>query len=159
MRTSPTRVDEDLFAAAQLVAPLMDRSAAQQITHWARIGREIEAGASVSHRAIAQVLAQQTSYDQLTSEEQAVVRAEWNERMEARRSGLDLAAKFARAGQEYAELDDEGNVVVRTPQGGTATEAGKSRRPASAERKERRSTAAVDRRGRPSASGGRKQKS
>jgi hypothetical protein len=114
MRTSPTRVDEDLFASAQLVGPMMDRSAAQQINHWARIGREIEGGASISHRAIADVLAKRSSYDKLTAEEQAVVRAEWSERMEARRTDLDLAGRFAGEDRDYAELDDHGRVVVRT---------------------------------------------
>jgi hypothetical protein len=115
MKTSPTRVDEDLFASAQMVGSLMDRSAAQQINHWARIGREIEAGASISHRAIADVLAKRTSYDKLTVEEQAVVRAEWRERIEDRRAELDLAEKFVGQNREYAELDDEGRVVIRTP--------------------------------------------
>ena len=93
----------------------MDRSAAQQITHWARIGREIEAGAGIAHARIAEVLARRADYDGLTAEEQAIVRAEWGERLEARRSGLDLAAKFAAEGHAYAELDDRGEVVVRRP--------------------------------------------
>ena len=117
MRTAPTRVDEDLFASAQMVASVMDRSAAQQITHWARIGREIEAGASISHRVITEVLSNQASYDELTAEEQAVVRAEWGERIEARRASLDLAKRFAAQGASFAELDDDGHVVVRAPAG------------------------------------------
>lgn len=115
MRTSPTRVDEDLFVSAQLVGSVMDRSAAQQITHWARVGREIEAAASISHRAIGDVLANRARYDELTAEEQAVVRAEWGERIQDRRTGLDLAKQFQTAGKTYAELDDDGEVVVRTP--------------------------------------------
>lgn len=121
MRTSPTRVDEDLFASAQLVGSIMDRSAAQQITHWARIGREIEAGASIAHARIAEVLAQRADYDGLAAEEQAIVRAEWGERLEARRSGLDLARKFAAEGRSYVELDDGGEVVVRRPRSKRAT--------------------------------------
>jgi ParD-like antitoxin of type II bacterial toxin-antitoxin system len=112
-RTSPTRVDDDLFVSAQMVGSLMDRSAAQQITHWARIGREIEAASSVSYRAISDALASRRSYDDLTAEEQAVVRAEWAERMDARRQGLDLADRFRAEGRSYAELDEQGRVVVR----------------------------------------------
>lgn len=93
----------------------MDRSAAQQITHWARIGRELEAGASISHARIADVLAHKTDYDDLGAEEQAIVRAEWEERLEARRAGLDLTRKFAEADRSYVELDDRGEVVVRSP--------------------------------------------
>jgi hypothetical protein len=114
-KTTPTRVDQDLFASAQLVGPLMERSAAQQLTHWARIGRELEAAADVSHRDIAEVLANRRSYDDLTPEEQAVVRAEWSERIAERRAGLDLAARFAEQGRSYVELDADGTVVRREP--------------------------------------------
>jgi hypothetical protein len=112
--TSPTRIDDDLYASAKLVGPLMSRSAAQQIAHWARIGREIEAADSVSHRMVADVLAARTDYDTLTAQEQAVVRAEWAERMDARREGLDLAREFADERRTYVELDEQGNVVRRT---------------------------------------------
>jgi hypothetical protein len=108
-------VDEDLFASAQMVGAVMDRSAAQQITHWARIGRELEAAAQVSHRAIAEVLANGARYDDLSEEEQAVVRAEWWHRLEARRAQLDLAKRFAQEERTYVELDERRRVVTREP--------------------------------------------
>jgi hypothetical protein len=117
VRTSPTRVDEDLFASARLIGSVMDRSAAQQITHWARIGREIEAAAGISQARVAEVLARRARYDDLTAEEQAVVRAEWSERMDARREKLDLGRKYAEEGRSYVELDESGAVVVRPPTG------------------------------------------
>jgi len=46
--TSPTRVDDDLYASAKLVGEVMSRSAAQQLARWARIGRELEASGTVS---------------------------------------------------------------------------------------------------------------
>ncbi len=91
----------------------MSRSAAQQIAHWARIGREIEAADSVSHRAVADVLSARRDYDQLTAHEQAVVRAEWAERMDARRDDLDLEQEFLDQGRSYVELDDDGQVANR----------------------------------------------
>lgn len=115
--TSPTRIDDELYASAKVVGSLMSRSAAQQIAHWARIGREIEAAGSMSPRAVAAVLAARRNYDELTAEEQAVVRAEWVERMDARREGLDLAQEFADEGRSYVELDDDGTVVRRMPAG------------------------------------------
>jgi hypothetical protein len=113
--TSPTRIDDDLYASAKLVGPLMSRSAAQQIAHWARIGREIEAAGSISLRAVAAVLAGRRRYDDLTAEEQAVVRAEWAERMDARRAELNFAQEFSEQGRSYVELDDDGRVVRRDP--------------------------------------------
>jgi hypothetical protein len=90
----------------------MSRSTAQQIAHWARIGREIEASEDVSLRDIAEVLGGRRPYDLLTTNEQAVVRAEWTERMTARRGELDLAAAFAAAGRPFVELDEQGDVRV-----------------------------------------------
>lgn len=113
--TSPTRIDDELYSSAKAVGPLMSRSAAQQIAHWARIGREVEASDSVSQRDIAAVLSARLDYDGLNSHEQAVVRAEWAERMEARREGLDLAQEFSDLGRSYVELDAHGHVVERRP--------------------------------------------
>lgn len=112
-KTTPTRVDEDLFASAQLVAPLMERSAAQQLAYWARVGREVEAAADVSHRDIAAVLAYRRVYDDLNAKEQAIVRAEWAQRMAERRKALNLAARFRGVGHAYVELDADGRVVRR----------------------------------------------
>src|SRR3954471_7753216 len=92
----------------------MSRSAAQQIAHWARIGREVEAGRA-SQRDIARVLAGEGSYDTLAGRDQALVRAEWAERMTALRDGLDLAREFRATGVAYSELDGQGNVVRREP--------------------------------------------
>lgn len=119
--TSPTRIDDELYAAAKVVGPLMSRSAAQQIAHWARIGREVEAADSISHRAVAQVLAAHRDYDRLSAHEQAVVRAEWAERMDARRNDLDLAQEFSEEGRSYVELDGSGQVVRREPSVGIRT--------------------------------------
>jgi hypothetical protein len=113
--TSPTRIDDELYASAKVVGSLMSRSAAQQIGHWARVGRELEAAESVSHRDIEAVLAGSRDYDQLNAHEQAVVRAEWVERMDVRRHDLDLAHEFSDQGRSYVELDENGNVVRREP--------------------------------------------
>lgn len=93
----------------------MSRSAAQQLAHWARIGRELEASDSVSHRDIAQVLTGRQEYDALNPREQAIVRAEWAERLRTRLGEADLARTFAERGQSYVELDGKGEVVRREP--------------------------------------------
>lgn len=125
MSSTPTRIDDELFEEAKLVGSLMSRSAAQQIAHWAKIGRELESAEGVSTRAVAEVLAQRSSYDALTEEEQAIVRAEWSERIEERRAALDLPSKFAAQGRSWVELDDDGEVVERGGEPGepAATEA------------------------------------
>ena len=111
--TSPARINDDLYASAKLAGDALSRSASQQVVHWARIGREIEASGSISHKEIAEVLAGSRSYDLLSPKEQAVVRAEWSARMDVIRASLDLAQQFAAAGRTWVELDDDGNVVER----------------------------------------------
>jgi hypothetical protein len=111
--SAPTRIDADLFAAAKAAGELLSRSAAQQINHWARLGRELEASAGVSARDVAAVLAGRASYDDLAAREQAVVRAEWDERMTALRDALDLQIEFVAAGDTWTEADADGRTVVR----------------------------------------------
>ncbi len=113
--TSVTRIDDDMFESARQHGAAMSRSASQQITHWARIGRELESAVSVSHREIADVLTGRGSYDALSAEQQAVIRAGWIELLDARIRALDLAEEFAGQGRSYVELDESGQVVRRTP--------------------------------------------
>ncbi len=121
MKTStPVRIDNELYAAAAAIARLMSRSAAQQIAHWARIGRELEASSEVSTERVAQVLGGASDYDALNMEEQAVVRAFWAERMSSLADALRLDRKFAAEGRMYVELDEEGNVVRHDPEPGQA---------------------------------------
>ena len=111
--TSPTRVDDELYASAKAVGAVMSRSAAQQLAHWARVGRELEASGSISARDIARVLAGD-DYDSLSAEDQAVVRAAWAERIAARLADLDLEAEFVAEGHAtVVELDEHGHVVER----------------------------------------------
>jgi hypothetical protein len=117
-RTSqPTRLAADVYDAAVAASAVTSRSVAQQIAHWARIGRELELSPQVNHRAIAQTLAGTGSYDALGQQEQAVVRKEWAERMTALRVELDYAAEFAAAGESYSEIDEDGNLVVHPARG------------------------------------------
>jgi hypothetical protein len=104
-------VDVELFKAATLVGQVMSRSTAQQLEHWARIGREVDAAASVSHHDIAAALAGRHDYDALTTFEQAIVRAEWEERLAERLASLDLACELEAEGRSFVELDEQGNVL------------------------------------------------
>jgi len=112
--TSPARIDDDLYASARLAGEVQSRSTSQQVVHWARIGREIEASAAISQKEIAEVLAGSRSYDGLNAREQALVRAEWSVRMDELRAALNFAQEFAAEGTRWVELDDGGAVVERS---------------------------------------------
>lgn len=114
--TSSLRIDDELYASAKLVGEVASRSASQQLAHWALIGRELEASRNVAPRDVEEVLAGRRDYDSLTPREQAVVRAEWTERINERIGALDLAASFIESGRPFVELDDDGTVVERRPE-------------------------------------------
>ena len=111
--TMSLRLGDELLISGRLAAEAAGRSTAQQIAYWAKLGRELERSGSVTLREIAEVLAGGRSYDDLDAKTQALVRAEWAERIEARREALDLAATFADEGRSWVELDTDGNVVRR----------------------------------------------
>lgn len=113
--TIPTRIDDDLFAAAKAVGAVVSRSAAQQINHWARIGRQLEASAHISQPDITRVLSGEISYDAVNAHAQAAVRAEWEERMTALREGLDFTAELNATGGTWAEADPKGRPVLHPP--------------------------------------------
>lgn len=114
MTTAPTRVDGDLFDAAKSSGALNSRSAAQQINHWARIGRELEASGNLSQRDIERVLAGQAAYDSLGEREQAVVRVSWREQVAERVGELDLEREFTAADESWSEWSN-GDVTVHEP--------------------------------------------
>lgn len=112
-RTSqPARLPADVYESAAAEAPAASRTVPQQIAHWARIGRQLEMSPQVNHRAVAQVLAGDGSYDLLGEREQAVVRGAWAERMTAIREGLNYETEFTAAGESYSEADEDGSVIV-----------------------------------------------
>jgi hypothetical protein len=113
MSTMPTRIDGDLFEAAKASGALMSRSAAQQLSHWARLGRELEAARTINHKDIERVLAGKQPYDSLSDPEQAVARTAWDERIDQARASLNLESEFLASGETWAEADADGNLVVR----------------------------------------------
>lgn len=118
MATMPTRIDQELFDAAKAEGELHSRSAAQQLHHWARVGRELERSSAVTHGDIARVLAGEMSYDDLKDDKaQAIVRAEWRARLAERLASLNLEPELRKTGRPWVVGDENGNVVIR---GGTA---------------------------------------
>mgnify|MGYP001602215174 CR=1 FL=1 len=122
--TQPVRISPDLFESARRVGESQERSTAQQLSHWARIGREIENSSTLSVAGFGR-LADAATYDQLDPATQALVRASWEEGVQSRIAGLDLRALFAEQGRSEA--------VVGDVDGHVHTEA--VNRPARAERK------------------------
>ncbi len=113
MATMPTRIDSELFDAARSAGEASSRSAAQQLNHWASIGRALEASGTLKQRDIERVLAGDGSYDALAEREQAVVRATWDERIADGIVDLDFVQELTAAGESWSEADDDGRGVIR----------------------------------------------
>lgn len=113
--TQPVRIDRELYDDASATAEVQSRSTAQQIAHWARIGRAFEASPGVSLERVSRVLDGTLSYDEIDAREQAIVSIEWDRGIEEEIRGLRLDEEFEAEGREYVELDDNGEVVVRRP--------------------------------------------
>ena len=131
---TPTRIDDDLFAAAKATGAVLSRSAAQQVNHWARIGRQLEASGVLRARDIELVLAGAKSYDDLNPFEQAAVRAEWEEQIGAHREGIDLTGEL---GDTWVEANLAGRPVRRKSPAAAPAAAGA---PAAAKPRRRRAS-------------------
>lgn len=109
--TPPARLDPDLYAFAKVMGDLLSRSTAQQLSHWARIGREFEAGNGVNQEHVTEVLSGTRDYDVLSASEQAVIRAAWSEQIASRAAQLNMGALIHSRGLDYVTADAKGNVV------------------------------------------------
>lgn len=110
MASPSTRLDEDLYEDATVTGPLSSRSAAQQLSYWARIGRAISRAAT--EEQLLELLSK--PYDELSGAQQATVRAEWAEAI-ARQASQNYAARFTAEGRSYSGLDANGNIVRHRP--------------------------------------------
>ncbi len=113
--SAPIRIDDEIDSAARSAAKRLSRSVAEQVSHWARLGRELERSPDVSVARVRAVLAGRRSYDTLAVPEQALVRTKWSADIEQRLATLDLAREFAARGHAHAELDDQGRVSEVAP--------------------------------------------
>lgn len=82
---------------------------AQQIAHWARVGRELDSSPSLTVARAQQVSA--AAYDQLQPEQQAVVRVLWESEIEKRAATLDLSAHFA--GRDHVVAGDASGRAIK----------------------------------------------
>jgi hypothetical protein len=117
---NPTRVSRDVYDAAKVAAELTGRSVAEQLSHWARVGSEVEAIALIDlrdRRRSAQDLLAGRDYDTLAGDEQALVRTAWDEEADERLASLDLAAERRSAGLPVIILGGDGEVVRHHPDG------------------------------------------
>lgn len=113
----PTRIPSDLFDSAIVEGAKENRSAKQQLEHWARVGRSVCARDSVSRRRVEAALTGSLPVSDLSDEEGIVFDAEVQARVEERLRACDLGAVLGARGLTTVALDEQGDLVEYRPDG------------------------------------------
>lgn len=116
--STPSRITADIAASAAAVAPSENRSIAEQINYWARIGMQVERSGSLASRRVLAVAAGHEQFSSLDTDERLAAHALIDARIAERVSAERFGAAGRAAGQTTVSLDDEGRLIEISP-GGT----------------------------------------
>ncbi|MDG3010703.1 hypothetical protein G4X40_11145 [Rhodococcus sp. D2-41] len=112
-----TRFSSDLVDAAATEGERENRSARQQLEHWARVGREVSSQRKVPRRRVEAALAGRLPLRELSDEEGVVFNAEIAAKLEESLATGNHAADRAAQGRATISLDEKGRVVKHLPDG------------------------------------------
>ena len=116
----PTRVASDLFDSAVVEGARENRSARQQLEHWARVGRSVSALHTASRRRVVAALAGNLPVEQLSDEEGVVFASEVESQLEERLRATNLGEVLAARGVTTVALNEEGELTEYRPDGTSA---------------------------------------
>ena len=116
----PTRVASDLFDSAVVEGARENRSARQQLEHWARVGRSVSALHTASRRRVVAALAGNLPVEQLSDEEGVVFASEVESQLEERLRTTNLGEVLAARGVTTVALNEEGELTEYRPDGTSA---------------------------------------
>lgn len=111
VRSTPTRVAGDIAATASAVAPAENRSVAEQISHWARIGMQVERAGSVAHRRVLAVATGRAPFSSLTETERTSAHGLVDARIAELAATQSFGAAARAEGHSTVSLDDDGNLI------------------------------------------------
>ena len=114
-----TRLSASLVSDASQAGAVEQRSARQQLEHWARVGRSVSQRTTASRRRVEAVLAGVLPSASLSSEESVVYDAEIDAQIEERLVGDDHVARRTSEGHASVALDEAGRMVEYRPDGTT----------------------------------------
>jgi hypothetical protein len=110
-----TRVAADLMDSAAIEGARQNRSAKQQLDHWARVGRAVSSRHTAARRRVEAALAGELELRELSAEEGAVFNAEIAAAVEENLTGSNYGATLAERGVPSVSLDDNGQIVEHRP--------------------------------------------
>ncbi|MFD4369392.1 hypothetical protein [Rhodococcus sp. NPDC058521] len=112
-----TRFSSDLVDAAANEGERENRSARQQLEHWARVGREVSDQRQVARRRVESALTGRLPLSELSTEEGVVFNAEISAALEESLATGHHVADRAAQGKASIVLDEQGRVVKYLPDG------------------------------------------
>lgn len=115
--STPTRVNADIAAAAAAVAPAENRTTAEQINYWVRLGMQVERTASTTSRRVLAVVAGEAQFSTLIPEERTVAHASIDARIAERAAAQRFGPAARKAGRVTVSIDDDGTLVEFAPDG------------------------------------------
>jgi hypothetical protein len=113
----PTRVPSDLFDSAIVEGAKENRSAKQQLEHWARVGRSVCARQTASRHRVEAALAGTLPLEDLSDEEGIVFDSEVQSRLDERLRKVDLGTVLAARGVTTVALNEQGELTEYRPDG------------------------------------------
>lgn len=114
--TDVIRVKHSLKQQAELEGKVLNRRAAEQIEHWATLGRTLERMEGVSLNRVRDCLEARHNVDELNLEEKALVYATLHN-YETHAVFPDVAQIKQQSGLAYTELNADGEVIRIQPDG------------------------------------------
>jgi len=113
----PTRIADDVYESARTTSERDGRSTAEQINHWARVGREVSIHETAARSRVEAALAGKLPVETLSPTEGAVFDAEIRVAIADRLKAIDFSAVLAARGVVTVALDEQGRMVEYHPDG------------------------------------------
>lgn len=117
--TTSTRVSSDVVRRAAAVAAVEHRSAAEQVSYWARIGMQFERDATAHHRHLMEVVAGEAQFSDLDTDERSIAHALIDANIARSVASQRFGPSGRRSGQRTVSLDDDANLIEITSDGAT----------------------------------------
>ena len=110
-----TRVAADLMDSAAIEGARQNRSATQQLDHWARVGRALSSQQTAGRRRVEAALTGEVKLQKLSVEEGAMFNAEIAAAIEDRLAASNYGALLAELGITTVALNEDGEIVEHRP--------------------------------------------
>jgi hypothetical protein len=110
-RSTPTRIASDVAGTASRVAAAENRSVAEQLSHWARIGMLVERAGSVANRRILAAAEGRSQFSALSEDERAVAHALVDARIAELAASTSFGVAARTDGYATVSVDDDGTLI------------------------------------------------